>query len=84
LKPDNIGLIPTAGYIYNNEYIKKSIMWLLHMEPTDGVLLKHASNGREYRLPQMPHFGVDFYVHRRIQFMSFFGAIGRMPQSTVS
>jgi len=48
LKPDTIGLIPTVGYTYNNKYSKKSLMWLIHMEQTDGVALKRARNGREY------------------------------------
>jgi len=47
LKPDTIGLIPTGGYTCNNKYSKKAIMWLLHMEQTDGVEVKHARNGRE-------------------------------------
>ena len=32
LQPDTIGLIPTGGYICNNNYSKKALMWLLHME----------------------------------------------------
>jgi len=36
-------------------------MWLLHMEQTDGVVIKHARNGREYRLRELPHFSVDGY-----------------------
>ena len=60
-KPDTIGLIPTGGYTCNNQYSKKAIMWLLHMEQTDGVATKHARNGREYRLPELPHFSVDGY-----------------------
>ena len=47
LKPDTIGLFPTGGYTCNNKYSKKAIMWLLHMEQTDGVAIEHARNGRE-------------------------------------
>jgi len=36
LKPDTIGLIPTWGYTCNNRYSKKALIWLLHMEETDG------------------------------------------------
>ena len=39
--PDTIGLIPTGWYNFNNKYSKKAIMWLLHMELTDGVVIKH-------------------------------------------
>ena len=55
LKPDTIGLIPKGGYTCNNKYSKKAIMWLLHMEQNDGVVIKHSRNGREYRLPELPH-----------------------------
>jgi hypothetical protein len=61
LKTGTIGLIPTGGYTCNNKYSKKAIMWLLNMEQTDGVVIKHARNGREYRLPELPHFSVDGY-----------------------
>jgi hypothetical protein len=71
LKPDTIGLIHTGGYTCN-KCSKKAIVWLLHVEQTDGVVIKHARNGREYRLPELPHFTVDVIVQRRIQF-EFFG-----------
>ena len=45
--PDTICLIHTGGYICNNKYSKKAIMWLLHMEQIDGVVIKHARNGLE-------------------------------------
>ena len=52
LKPETIGLIPTGGYTCNNKYSKEAIMWLLHMDLTDGVVIQHARNGREYRMPE--------------------------------
>ena len=36
-------------------------MWLLHMEQKDGVKIKHGRNGREYKVPELPHFSVDGY-----------------------
>ena len=36
-------------------------MWLIHMELTDGLVIKHARKVREYRLPELPHFSVDGY-----------------------
>jgi len=51
MKPDTIGLIPTGGYPCNNRYSKKALMWLLHMEVTDGVQIMHCRKGHEYRLP---------------------------------
>ena len=51
-------------------------MWLFDTEQTEGVVIKHARNGRENRLPELPHFSVDGYLQRRIKFMSFSGVIG--------
>jgi len=48
LKPDTIGMIAKGGYTFNNNNSNKAIMWLLHMEHSDGVALKHALNGHEY------------------------------------
>jgi len=59
LKPDTIGLIPTGGYTCNNRYSKKALMWLLHMEETDGVQIMHCRNGREYSPRELPSFSVD-------------------------
>jgi hypothetical protein len=73
LKPDTIGLIPTGGYTFNNKYSKIAIMWLLHMEQTDGVAIKHARNGREYRRPELPHFNVDGYCAETNTVYKFFG-----------
>ena len=61
LKPGTIGLIPIGGYNCNNRYSKKALMWLLHMEETDGVQILHCCNGREYRLPKLPNFSVVGY-----------------------
>jgi len=36
LKSETIGLIPPGGYSANRRYSKKAMMWLLHMERTDG------------------------------------------------
>jgi len=60
LKPDTIGLIPTGGYGGNINYSKKSLMWLVYREKADvGRKILHGHNGREYRLPDLPHFRVD-------------------------
>jgi hypothetical protein len=32
LTPETVGLIPSGGYTRNRNYIKKALMWLLHME----------------------------------------------------
>jgi hypothetical protein len=36
LKPETLGVIPAGSYSANNRYSKKALMWLLHMEQTDG------------------------------------------------
>jgi hypothetical protein len=61
LKPDTIGLIPAGGYTANQKYSKKALLWLLHMEQTDGCRILHARNGLEYRLPELPFYSVDGY-----------------------
>ena len=38
-----------------------ALMWLLHMERTDGCHIQHARNGREFRPPELPHYSVDGY-----------------------
>jgi len=42
LKPETTGLIPPGGYSANRRYSKKALMWLLHMERTDGCIMQHA------------------------------------------
>ena len=49
LKPDTIGLIPTAGYSGNVNYSKKALMWFVYREQLDGCRIMHGGNGREYR-----------------------------------
>jgi len=48
-------------------------MWLLHMEQTDGEVIKHASNGRENRFPELPHFRVDGYCAETNKIYEYFG-----------
>ena len=60
LKPETIGLIPSGGYSCNQNYRKRQIMWILHMEE-DNCKLLHARNGREYTFPELPNFSVDGY-----------------------
>jgi len=73
LKPDTIGLIPTGRYTCNNRYSKKSLMWLLYMEETDGVQKMHCRNGREYSLPDLPNISVDGYCPETKTIYEFFG-----------
>jgi len=61
LKPDTIGLNPMGWYSCNNRYSKKALMWLLHMEETEGVKIMHCRNGREYRPKELLRLSVDVY-----------------------
>jgi G:T-mismatch repair DNA endonuclease (very short patch repair protein) len=71
--PETIGLIPAGGYSLNNKYSKKALMWLLHIEQVDGCHIMHAINGREYRLPELPHFSVDGYCAESRTVYEFLG-----------
>jgi len=73
LKPETIGLLPSGGYTANNRYSKKALMWLMHMEQTDGCHIQHARNGREFRPPELPHFSVDGYCAETRTVYEFLG-----------
>jgi len=64
LQPDTIGLIPTGGYTCNKNYSKKAVIWLLHMEETDGVKVMHGRTGREYKVTELPQFSLHGYCPR--------------------
>jgi len=49
------------------------MVWLLHMEETDGVKLMHGRNGRKYKLPELPQFRVDSYCHETRKIYEFLG-----------
>jgi len=62
LKPETIGLIPTGGrYSCNQNYSKKALMWILHMEQTNECTIMYARKGRKFRLPELPRYSVDGY-----------------------
>jgi len=43
------------------------------MEETDGVMIMHSRNGREFRLPELPRFSVDGYCPETRTVYEFFG-----------
>ena len=74
LKPETVGLIPRGGgYSGNLNYSAKALMWILHMEQTDGCTIMHARNGREFRLPELPRYSVDGYCAETRTVYEFFG-----------
>jgi hypothetical protein len=73
LEPFTIGLIPTGGYSCKKNYSKKALMWLFHMQQVDNCHIKHARNGREYRLPELPNFSVDGFCEETRTLYEFLG-----------
>jgi hypothetical protein len=73
LKHKTTGLIPSGGYTANNRYSKKTLMWLLQKEKTDGCHIQHARNGREYRPPEMVQYSVDGYCAETRTVYEFLG-----------
>ena len=74
LKPETVGLIPKGGgYSCNQNYSEKALMWILHMEQTDGCTIMHARNGREFRLLELPRYSVDGYCAETRTVYEFLG-----------
>ena len=73
LKPHMIWLISAGGYRCNQNYSKKALIWLLHMEHVDGCRIAHARNGREYTLSELPFYSVDGYCHETRAVYEFLG-----------
>ena len=72
LKPETVGLIPRGGgYSGNRNYSAKALMWILHMEQTDGCTIMHARNGREFRLPECPATVSTVIARKPGQFTNF-------------
>jgi hypothetical protein len=76
LTPDTIGLIPAGGYTNNTPQSKNAQMWLAYREQTDACSIQHGRNGREYRLPEVPHLKVDGYCAETRRCMNLTGVIG--------
>ena len=66
-------LIPNGRYKGNRKFSKKALMWLLHKEGADKCKILHARNGREYRLPEVPHFSVDGFCAETRTVFQFMG-----------
>ena len=75
MKPETISLIPSGGYIFNRNYSKKALMWILHMEEEDNFKIIHARNRCVVRLPELPQFSVDGYCAETRTFYEFMGCL---------
>ena len=75
LIPNTIGLIPFNGYTTIVNYSNKSIMWLVSREQTDGCTIRHARNGREYRLPELTSRRVDGFCAETRTVYEIFGCL---------
>jgi hypothetical protein len=73
LRPDTIGLIPTGGYTGNVRYTKKALMWFACKEQIEGRKILQGRNGREYRLPELPHIIVDGFCPETKNVYEFLG-----------
>jgi hypothetical protein len=73
VQPDTVGLIPTGGYSGNVKYSKKALMCLVYKEQTDKCKILHGRNGREYRLPELPHVSVDGFCPETKEVYEFLG-----------
>ena len=77
LKPETVGLIPKdGGYSCYRNYSKKALMWILHMEQTDGCTIMQARNGREFRLHELPRYSVDGYCAETRRVYKLLGLFG--------
>jgi len=47
------------------------------MEQTDGVIIKHSRYRLKYRMPELPHFILDYYCVRTNKFISIMCAPGK-------
>ena len=62
LTADTIGIIPPGGYTDGRVQSRKAMMWLVYEQISDGTIrIRHGRNGKEYRLPELPHYSVDGY-----------------------
>ena len=43
------------------------------MEETDGMVMKHARYRREYRMPELSHFHVDYYCAETKKIYEYYG-----------
>jgi hypothetical protein len=59
LTADTIGFIPAGGYTNNTPQSRKALMWLAYREQMDACSIQHGRNGRENRLPAVPHLKAD-------------------------
>jgi hypothetical protein len=73
LKPDTLSLIPKGGYSGNINYRNKAIMWLIYRQQTENCKMLHGRNGREYRLPELPHLSVDGFCPETKKVYEFYG-----------
>jgi G:T-mismatch repair DNA endonuclease (very short patch repair protein) len=96
LKPDTIDMIPAGGYSGNVNESKKALMWLVYGEQTYECRIMHGRNGREYRLPQVPHLSIDGLCEETKTLYKFwscywhghtcpaFGDVNNMPGDTLA
>ena len=76
-----------GGYSGNVNNSKKSFMWLVYREKTDGGRkILHGRNGRVYRLPELHHYSVDGFCQETRSVYEFLGCYyhGHCAKPTVT
>jgi hypothetical protein len=73
LKPNSIGLVPKGGYRKADKLSRKALLWMKYLEMNYPFHIRHAGNGREYRLPELPNLKVDGFCDETMQVFSFNG-----------
>jgi G:T-mismatch repair DNA endonuclease (very short patch repair protein) len=75
LKPNSIGLIPKGGYRKADKQSRKALLWMRYLEMNYPIHIRHAGNGREYRLPELPNLKVDGFCEETKEVFSFNGCL---------
>ncbi|XP_046428514.1 uncharacterized protein LOC124183710 [Neodiprion fabricii] len=52
LQPERIGILPPGGYRLADAQSRKALEWLVVKERELGIDIRHAGNGREFRIPE--------------------------------
>lgn len=53
LKPDTIATVPHGGYTRKDRHSKESLRWLKWVSHSENVDIRHAGNGREFKVDNL-------------------------------
>jgi hypothetical protein len=72
LKPDNVCIIPRAGYRMGDRQSVEALQWLAYIGQTRSNVT-HAGNGLEVYLSRVPGLKVDGYCSETIEVFEYLG-----------